>query len=103
MMGLGCAMLSRNAPVSSSGCFRERRPGASVVVDLQEIPFVDCRPTFSSHIFNVNTFRGAISHSIQEHLATFFKLLANHAKSGEQLDLADAFFRFTLDSFVKMG
>ncbi|GAA5992515.1 hypothetical protein JCM10908_000857 [Rhodotorula pacifica] len=57
----------------------------------------------TSKIFTASNFKGIITSSIQDHLRQLVAVIGEHADRGDEFDLADLFFRFTLDSFTEMA
>ncbi|KAI8819825.1 cytochrome P450 [Fimicolochytrium jonesii] len=57
----------------------------------------------ASHIFSVRNFRDFTANVFADESVKLGALLENAAQTGQTIDLQDAFFRFTLDSFVKLA
>ncbi|GAA5902147.1 hypothetical protein JCM8208_002488 [Rhodotorula glutinis] len=57
----------------------------------------------TSKIFTANNFKGIITTSLERNLNTLVTIIGRHADRGETFDLADLFFRFTLNSFAEMA
>lgn len=57
----------------------------------------------TSKIFTAGNFKGIITSSIQTQLGKLLRVIGGHADRHEAFDLADLFFRFTLDSFTEMA
>ncbi|TNY20945.1 putative cytochrome P450 monooxygenase [Rhodotorula diobovata] len=57
----------------------------------------------TSKIFTASNFKGIISQALERNLATLTIIIGRHADRGEAFDLADLFFRFTLNSFAEMA
>lgn len=57
----------------------------------------------TAKIFTAGNFKGIITSSIQEHIRRLVTVIGEHADRAEDFDLAELFFRFTLDSFTEMA
>ncbi|KAL1925315.1 uncharacterized protein VTP21DRAFT_198 [Calcarisporiella thermophila] len=57
----------------------------------------------ASHIFNVKNFRDWFTGVFIDESRLAFKVLDDYASTGEKIDLHDLFFRFTLESFLRIG
>ncbi|KAJ3100155.1 Protein kinase alk2 [Physocladia obscura] len=57
----------------------------------------------AANIFNVKNFKEFVSDVFTNEMKNFSVVLSVYAKSGEIFDLQELFFRFTLDSFTKIG
>ncbi|GAA6057630.1 hypothetical protein JCM3770_005004 [Rhodotorula araucariae] len=57
----------------------------------------------TSRIFTGSNFKGIITNSIEKNVQTLLAIIGRHADRGETFDLADLFFRFTLNSFAEMA
>ncbi|KAI8620486.1 cytochrome P450 [Chytriomyces sp. MP71] len=57
----------------------------------------------AANIFNVKNFKDFVNEVFTGEMDIFSDVLSNHAKHGGEFDLQELFFRFTFDSFVKIG
>ncbi|KAJ3058758.1 hypothetical protein HDU98_005177, partial [Podochytrium sp. JEL0797] len=57
----------------------------------------------AANIFNVKNFKDFVNDVFAAEMRTFSIVLANHAATGVEFDLQDLFFKFTFDSFTKIG
>lgn len=57
----------------------------------------------ASNIFSVSRFRNHVQETVQGDLTTLHTLMERSSKTGQQIDLQDVFFRYTLSSFATMA
>ncbi|BGP01480.1 putative cytochrome P450 monooxygenase [Rhodotorula toruloides ATCC 204091] len=57
----------------------------------------------TAKIFTANNFKGVITQSLENQMAKLIAIIGRHADRGEEFDLQDLFFRFTLNSFAEMA
>lgn len=57
----------------------------------------------ASHVFTVNNFKETIGAVLKEELKELREILEKRAESGEEFDLQNLYYRFTLSSFMKMA
>ncbi|KAI8830266.1 cytochrome P450 [Chytriomyces cf. hyalinus JEL632] len=57
----------------------------------------------AANIFNVKNFKDFVNEVFSSEMDVFSTVLAGHAADGDVFDLQDLFFRFTFDSFTKIG
>ncbi|KAL1922427.1 uncharacterized protein VTP21DRAFT_9966 [Calcarisporiella thermophila] len=57
----------------------------------------------ASHVFNVKNFRELTTGIFREESKLVVKVLEQYAESGQEFNLSDVFFRFTLDTFGKLS
>lgn len=57
----------------------------------------------ASNIFSVSNFRNHVQETVQEDLTTLSSLMDRLVEKGQQVNLQDIFFRFTLSSFATMA
>ncbi|KAJ3356195.1 hypothetical protein HDU83_001774 [Entophlyctis luteolus] len=57
----------------------------------------------AANIFNVKNFKDFVSTVFTSEMETFSTILSEYATSGEQFNLQEILFKFTLDSFTKIG
>ncbi|KAJ3394124.1 hypothetical protein HDU84_000152, partial [Entophlyctis sp. JEL0112] len=57
----------------------------------------------AANIFNVKNFKDFVNTVFTSEMETFSTILSEYATSGEQFNLQEILFKFTLDSFTKIG
>ncbi|ORY47209.1 cytochrome P450 [Rhizoclosmatium globosum] len=57
----------------------------------------------AANIFNVKNFKDFVNDTFKSEMHEFSSVLAGYAATQQEFDLQDLFFRFTFDSFMKIG